>query len=102
MKKLLARLARDEEGATAVEYGLIVAAIAGVIAAVVFALGPKVSNGFNKVNAGETQTFVFGSARIRDAGESTARSGKGSPRQTRSARRSRHRPSGSRSRNCQY
>jgi pilus assembly protein Flp/PilA len=51
MIQILAKLARDEDGATAVEYGLIVAAIAGVIAAVVFALGPKVSNGFTKVNA---------------------------------------------------
>lgn len=51
MIRIIARLARDEQGATAVEYGLIVAAIAGVIAAVVFALGPKVTNGFNKVNA---------------------------------------------------
>jgi pilus assembly protein Flp/PilA len=51
MIQIIARLVQDEDGATAVEYGLVVAAIAGVIAAVVFALGPKVSNGFNKVNA---------------------------------------------------
>ena len=50
MIEILARLLRDEEGATAVEYGLIVAAIAGVIAVVVFALGPKVNNQFTKVN----------------------------------------------------
>ena len=52
MIEILARLARDEEGATAAEYGLIVAAIAGVIAVVVFALGPKVNNQFARVNAG--------------------------------------------------
>jgi pilus assembly protein Flp/PilA len=52
MVELLSRLCRDEEGATAVEYGLIAAAIAGVIALVVLALGPKVNNGFTKVNNG--------------------------------------------------
>jgi pilus assembly protein Flp/PilA len=51
MIEILARLSRDEEGATAVEYGLIVAAIAGVIAVVVFALGPKVNNQFSRVNS---------------------------------------------------
>ena len=35
------KLLRDEEGATAVEYGLIVAAIAGLIIAVVFVLGGR-------------------------------------------------------------
>jgi pilus assembly protein Flp/PilA len=45
----LAKLFRDEEGATAVEYGLIVAAIAGVIIVVVFLLGNKISNQFNNV-----------------------------------------------------
>ena len=44
MLKNLAKLFRDEEGATAVEYGLIVAAIAGVIIVVVFLLGGKISN----------------------------------------------------------
>jgi len=41
---------RDEEGATAVEYGLMVAAIAAVIVLVVIALGGKVNNAFSKVN----------------------------------------------------
>lgn len=45
------RFFRDEEGATAVEYGLMVAAIAAVIVAIVFALGQNVSNAFNSVNA---------------------------------------------------
>ncbi len=45
------RFFRDEEGATAVEYGLMVAAIAAVIVAVVFTLGTKVSNAFQSVNA---------------------------------------------------
>lgn len=48
MKKIQ-KLIKDEEGATAVEYGLIVAAIAAVIIIVVLALGGKVKNAFVKV-----------------------------------------------------
>jgi len=51
MGQVMKRFFRDESGATAVEYGLIVAAIAGVIITVVFLLGNKVSNQFNKVAA---------------------------------------------------
>jgi pilus assembly protein Flp/PilA len=51
MLKNALKLFRDEEGATAVEYGLIVAAIAGLIIAVVFVLGKKVNNTFNNVQA---------------------------------------------------
>ena len=43
--------ARDERGASAVEYGLLVALIAAVIVAVVKVLGSKVSNAFSSVNA---------------------------------------------------
>ena len=46
----LKKLLKDEEGATAVEYGMMVAAIAAVIVITVFALGGKVSAAFNKVN----------------------------------------------------
>jgi pilus assembly protein Flp/PilA len=49
MLKNLKKLIKDEEGATAVEYGLIVAAIAGLIIVVVFILGNKVNNAFNNV-----------------------------------------------------
>ncbi len=41
----------DDKGATAVEYGLIVAAIAGLILTVVFVLGKKVNNTFNNIQA---------------------------------------------------
>ena len=44
-------LLSEEDGATAVEYGLIVAAIAGLIVAVVFVLGKKVNNTFNNVQS---------------------------------------------------
>ena len=49
MLKNALKLLSDEEGATAVEYGLIVAAIAGLIIAVVFVLGGKMKNTFNNV-----------------------------------------------------
>jgi pilus assembly protein Flp/PilA len=51
MLKNMMKLFKDEEGATAVEYGLIVAAIAGIIIAIVFVLGNKVKNQFNNVQA---------------------------------------------------
>lgn len=41
---------RDDEGATAVEYGLMVALIAGVIVAAVIGLGGTVKNTFNDTN----------------------------------------------------
>ena len=43
--------AREERGATAVEYGLLVALIAAVIILVVGVLGSKVSNAFESANA---------------------------------------------------
>jgi len=48
MKKLISFL-KDEEGATAVEYGLIVALIAAVIILTVVFLGEQVEVGFNIV-----------------------------------------------------
>jgi pilus assembly protein Flp/PilA len=49
MFKSIKSLVRDESGATAVEYGLIVAAIAGLIVVVIFLLGKKINNAFNNV-----------------------------------------------------
>jgi pilus assembly protein Flp/PilA len=49
--RALLHLLRDDQGATAVEYGLIVAAIAGLIIAVVFVLGGKISNTFNNIQS---------------------------------------------------
>ena len=46
-----ARLAKmDERGASAVEYGLLVAGIAAVIVAVVFVLGNTLNGVFTKTN----------------------------------------------------
>lgn len=49
MLKNLKKLFKDDQGATAVEYGLIVAAIAGLIIVVVFLVGNKVNNAFQNV-----------------------------------------------------
>ena len=47
----LRAIPRSERGATAVEYGLLVAGIAAVIVAVVFTLGGKINNAFTTVNS---------------------------------------------------
>jgi len=44
------RFLKDEEGATAVEYGIMVAAIAAVIILVVYSVGGKVNNAFQNVD----------------------------------------------------
>jgi pilus assembly protein Flp/PilA len=46
-----ARIATRDRGATAVEYGLLVALIAAVIVAVVVILGQQVNNAFNSVSS---------------------------------------------------
>ena len=48
--KLQTRLSLRDKGATAVEYGLLVALIAAVIVAVVGVLGRNVSSAFNSVS----------------------------------------------------
>ncbi len=50
MKKVL-KFLRDEEGATAVEYGLMVALIAAVIVGAVTLLGTTVNKAFTDVNS---------------------------------------------------
>jgi pilus assembly protein Flp/PilA len=54
MKKLI-NFFKDEEGATAVEYGIMVAAIAAVIVGVVYTLGENVKTGFDTVNTEMTK-----------------------------------------------
>lgn len=45
---------KDEEGASAVEYGLIVGLIAVAIVAVLLLIGPKLNNIFTKVDTSLT------------------------------------------------
>ena len=49
MKTLVSRFAKDESGATAIEYGLIAAGISVAIIAVVQGLGSKLKTAFTSV-----------------------------------------------------
>jgi pilus assembly protein Flp/PilA len=49
MKSLFTRFAKDESGATAIEYGLIAAGISVAIITVVQGLGSKLSTTFSNV-----------------------------------------------------
>ena len=50
MKTLFTRFAKDESGATAIEYGLIAAGISVAIIAVVQGLGTNLKNTFSSVS----------------------------------------------------
>lgn len=50
ISKLARRLAQEESGATAVEYGIMVAAIAAVIITVVFSIGFHVRDAYTAVD----------------------------------------------------
>jgi len=45
------RLIRDESGATAIEYGLLIAGIAAAVIVVVYALGAKVNGLYDSVTS---------------------------------------------------
>jgi pilus assembly protein Flp/PilA len=51
MRKLVQRFARNESGATAIEYGLIAAGISVAIIAVVQGLGTNLNNTFSTVSS---------------------------------------------------
>lgn len=50
MKNLFSRFAKDESGATAIEYGLIAAGIAVAIIVAVNAVGTDLGNLFNRIS----------------------------------------------------
>ena len=56
MRNLLNRFAKDESGATAIEYGLIAALIAVVIIAALGAIGTKLKTKFEAVSEGLEKT----------------------------------------------
>ncbi|MCO5130420.1 MAG: Flp family type IVb pilin [Xanthobacteraceae bacterium] len=56
MKNLVKRFAKDESGATAIEYGLIAAGIAVAIIAIVQSLGTTLNTQFDKVQKGIANT----------------------------------------------
>jgi pilus assembly protein Flp/PilA len=51
MKNILKRFAKDESGATAIEYGLIAAGISVAIIAVVNSLGSQLKTTFSNVSS---------------------------------------------------
>jgi pilus assembly protein Flp/PilA len=51
MKSLVTRFAKDESGATAIEYGLIAAGISVAIIAVVNGVGTKVNAAFTSIQS---------------------------------------------------
>lgn len=50
MSSVFRQLWSDEDGATAVEYGIMVAAIAAVIITIVISVGVKTNSAFDKVD----------------------------------------------------
>lgn len=50
MREFIQRFIRDEEGATAVEYGVLVALIIAVCIIVIAAIGVKIDNAFDRVD----------------------------------------------------
>ncbi|MCR5877718.1 Flp family type IVb pilin [Phenylobacterium sp. J367] len=51
MSKFIARFAKDESGATAIEYGLIAALVAVVLVTALTAMGGKLKGAFEDVDA---------------------------------------------------
>lgn len=51
MTKFISRFAKDESGATAIEYGLIAAGIAVAVITVVNGLGSKLNTKFGSISA---------------------------------------------------
>ena len=55
VQMLQARIASDERGAAAVEYGMLVALIAAVVIGIVFTLGGQIHDAFQAVSDGFNQ-----------------------------------------------
>ena len=54
MTNLISRFAKDESGATAIEYALIAAIVGIGLIAVLNLLGTNISNAFGRINTGLT------------------------------------------------
>jgi pilus assembly protein Flp/PilA len=52
MSKFMTRFAKDESGATAIEYGMIIALIAVAIIGVLGLIGPKLNTAFTTISDG--------------------------------------------------
>lgn len=62
MQRIRDRRRNDEAGASAVEYGLLVAAIAAIIVLIVFAIGKFVKAGFSDTCSGLAEGSYKGGA----------------------------------------
>ena len=51
MKNLFMKFVREEEGATAVEYGVLIALIIAVCIIVIAAIGREINDAFSRVNS---------------------------------------------------
>ncbi|HCQ54628.1 MAG: Flp family type IVb pilin [Brevundimonas diminuta] len=51
MRNFITRFAKDESGATAIEYGLIAALMAVAVIAAIGILAPKLESSFTKIGA---------------------------------------------------
>lgn len=59
MRKLMSFLCQEEEGATMVEYGLMIALIAVVVVGAVYGIGSGLKKGFTNINE-QVQTATSG------------------------------------------
>ncbi len=50
--KWLAKFVKEDEGTTAVEYGIMIAALAAVIITIVISVGSNTNTAFNNIDAG--------------------------------------------------
>lgn len=58
MVKMISKFARDESGATAIEYGLFAALLAAVIVGTVATLGQQTNTGFSTVSTALTTAGI--------------------------------------------
>lgn len=58
LRKKIFSLIRDEEGATAVEYGVLIALIIAAVVIIIATLGGQIQSGFNKVSGELTKAGI--------------------------------------------
>ena len=58
--KMVQRLLADEEGATAVEYGVLIALIIAAVVAIIATLGSQIQQGFTNVSTALTDAGITG------------------------------------------
>ena len=79
MLKVIKRIREDEEGASAVEYGLLVAAIAAIVILLVFAIGGWVKGAFQDTCEGFEKSGSTNAGNITDCEGGPGGTGGGDP-----------------------